>query len=255
MGTSMPTESYTPGHTQNAADFMARRTVHTHGQFFLPYLSPGMSVLDCGCGPGSISLSMAPLVAPGRVVGVDAGGSQVERAAGAAAALGMVNAEFRGADCRALPFPADSFDRVFSHALLEHLADPLTALAEWRRVLKPGGIIGVCSPDWGGFVLAPPSAALSAAVETYEALQTRNGGDVRAGRKLGAYLERAGFTGIAMSARYECYPSLPLIGEYLALQLERAGDSGAAAAFRDWSQGRGGLFAQCWISCTARRAE
>jgi hypothetical protein len=44
-------------------------------------------------------------------------------------------------------------------------------------VLKPGGVIGVCSPDWGGFVLAPPSARLSEAIEAYTSLQTRNGGD------------------------------------------------------------------------------
>src|SRR5262249_37794117 len=157
----------------------------------------------------------------GRVVGVDFGASQIERARSSAAAARAENATFQTADCYSLPFPDRAFDRAFSHALFEHLADPLCAARELCRVLKPGGVAGVCSPDWGGFVLAAPSAALSDAIQAYMSLQTRNGGDVLAGRKLGTYLEQSGFTGIQMAARYECYASLPMIGEYLALQLEK----------------------------------
>lgn len=66
-------------------------------------------------------------------------------------------------------------------------------------------------------------------------------------------LSAAGFDGCQMLARYEIYPSLTLIGEYLALQLDSAGDADSAATFRDWSQQPGGLFAQCWVSCIARK--
>lgn len=249
----MKTESYTPGHSQNATDFMSKRSVQSHGQFFLPYLSSGVSVLDCGCGPGSITLSIAALVDPGWVVGVDAGSSQIERAISAAANSGASHAEFRTEDSYALPLGDATFDRVFSHALIEHLSDPLRAVSEMFRVLKPGGYIGVCSPDWGGFVLSPPSTALTEAVDAYTSLQSRNGGDVHAGRKLGTYLKAAGFKEIHMSARYECYPSLAFIGEYLALQLEDAGDVMSAKTLREWSCAEGGMFAQCWVSCTARK--
>ncbi|ETX01186.1 MAG: hypothetical protein ETSY1_08365 [Candidatus Entotheonella factor] len=246
-------ESYTPGHSQNATDFMLKRSVQTHGQFFLPYLSPGVSVLDCGCGPGSMSLSIASLVAPGNVVGVDFGASQIESAMSAAIQAGVQNAAFRTADVYALPFENATFDRVFSHALLEHLSDPQRAVGEMFRVLKPGGYIGVCSPDWGGFVLSPPSAALTQAIDAYTTLQTRNGGDVYAGRKLGVHLQTAGFDDVQMAARYECYPSLAFIGEYLALQLEGAGEVTSATTLREWSHAEGGMFAQCWVSCTARK--
>lgn len=249
----MQTETYTPGHTQNATDFMSQRSIESHGQFFLPYLSAGVSVLDCGCGPGSISLSIASLIAPGRVAGFDAGASQIEQANADAAEAGLTNAEFRTADVYTLPFDDATFDRVFSHALIEHLAEPQRAINEMCRVLKPGGYIGVCSPDWGGFVLAPPSDALTHAIDAYTALQTRNGGDVQAGRKLGSYLQTAGCQEIQMSARYECYPSLAFIGEYLALQLEQADDVPSAQTLREWSQADGGMFAQCWVSCTARK--
>lgn len=249
----MSTERYTPGHSHNATDFMAQRTLQSHGRFFLPWLTPGCRVLDCGCGPGSITLGIAERVAPATVVGVDGGASQVERAAADAAAAGISNAQFQAADCRELPFLDASFDRVFSHALLEHLARPEQVIAELRRVLQPGGVIGVCSPDWGGFLLAPPSLELTQAVDAYKALQGANGGDVHVGRKLGQYLEGAGFAELQMSARYECYPSLTFIGEYLALQLDEAGDSGSAESFRAWSRKEGGLFAQCWVSCTAHK--
>lgn len=247
-------ESYTPGHSQNATDFMSKRSVQSHGQFFLPYLSAGVSVLDCGCGPGSMTMSLASLVAPGEVVGVDFGASQIESAIAAAVQTGCQNATFRTADVYALPFADATFDRVFSHALIEHLGDPLRAVREMWRVLKPGGYIGVCCPDWGGFVLSPPSEALSQALDAYTSLQTRNGGDVYAGRKLGLHLQAAGFSDMQMSARYECYPSLAFIGEYLALQLEQSGDLTAARTWRAWSQADGGMFAQCWVSCTARKA-
>jgi hypothetical protein len=142
---------------------------------------------------------------------------------------------------------------VFSHALLEHLTDPSRALGEFRRVLVRGGVVGVCSPDWGGFVLAPPSEALSRAVEAYTDLQARNGGDPGVGRKLGTCLAAVGFEEVSMAARFECYPSLELIGEYLALQLERVGDDRSAGVFRDWSRGAGGMFAQAWVSATGRK--
>jgi SAM-dependent methyltransferase len=251
----MKAESYTPGHSQNAADFMAKRTLESHGSFFLPYLQPGLSVLDCGCGPGSITLGIAARAAPAEVVGVDFGASQIERAAASATGAGVANLRFETADCYALPFADASFDRAFSHALMEHLRDPVRALRELNRVLKPGGIIGVCSPDWGGFMLSPPSSELARAVEAYMKLQSENGGDVRVGRKLGVHLEAAGFAAVRMSARYECYPSLDFIGEYLALQLERAGNEQSASVFRAWSRQQAGMFAQAWVSAIAVKHE
>lgn len=239
-------ETYTPGHSQNATDFMAARSLGSHGGFFTEHLESGLSVLDCGCGPGSITLGIAERVAPGQVVGVDSGFTQVELAT--ARGTGVPNASFRVADCYRLPFDDNAFDRVFSHALLEHLAEPARAVREMWRVLKPGGVVGVCSPDWGGFILSPPSPALAEAVAAYTALQSRNGGDVGVGRKLGVLLGSAGFAAARMSARYECYPSLEFVGAYLADQLERDGYVGHARTLRDWSGSSGGMFAQSWVA-------
>lgn len=94
----MPSESYTPGHSQNAVDFMAERTLESHGSFFTPYLETGVSVLDCGCGPGSITLGIAGRTVPGEVVGVDFEQSQVDRATAEAKRRGVDNVRFESLD-------------------------------------------------------------------------------------------------------------------------------------------------------------
>ncbi|MGD9724938.1 MAG: methyltransferase domain-containing protein [Nitrospiraceae bacterium] len=248
----MNAEFYTPGYSGNAVDFMSKRSLDSHGEFFSAYLAAGVSVLDCGCGPGSITFGIAERVYPGRVVGIDLSMSQVARACNMAASHSIANVTFQPADCYQLPFADGSFDRIFSHALLEHLSDPVLALRDFHRVLKPGGVLGVCSPDWNGFILSPPSPELTRAITAYATLQNRNGGDTQAGRKLAGHLAVAGFGIIHMSARYECYPSLPLIAEYLAVQLERAGDERSAETFRTWSR-NDGMFAQTWVSVVGQR--
>ncbi|HEU4326789.1 MAG TPA: methyltransferase domain-containing protein [Roseiflexaceae bacterium] len=256
-------ESYTPGHTANATSFMARRRAASHAAFLLPHLSPGMRVLDCGCGPGTISLDLAAVVAPGSFLGIDIGAGQIEQARHVAAERGLVGARFEVASVYAIPASDAAFDAALAHALLEHLAHPLDALREIRRVLRPGAVVAVCSPDWGGFIVAPDSPELQAAIGFYRRIQERSGGDTLAGRKLGGLLLEAGFAEVSVTAQYECYEDRALIAEYLAQRIERApeldralvqelADPGAvtrhAAALRAWSEQPGGLFAQAWVA-------
>jgi len=246
-------ETYTPGYSEVAAAFMVRRRLDPNGAFFLPYLQPGISVLDCGCGPGSITRDIAKQVSPGKVTGVDVNADQVAAAAREAKSQGIANVEFRQGSAYALPFADDSFDAVFSHALLEHLKEPVKAAIEFGRILKPGGMLGVCTPDWGGFLLAPPSEKLLLAFEAYKELQNRNGGDVYCGSKLGMYAEQAGFEGIVMRSRYENYDPLTVIGDFLAVNHEEAGDAKHAATWREWARRPNGMFSQAWVSCVAKK--
>lgn len=253
MTTRGGTEAYTVGYSETAIQFLDRRTLDSHGEFFVPYLQPRMRVLDCGCGPGSISLGIAGRIAPGELVGVDMDASQVELAARDALAHGMTNATFKAGSVYDLPFESNSFDAVFSHALFEHLSDPGRGAKECLRVLKPGGVIGVATPDWSGFIVQPSSPELDAALEAYKRLQKENGGDVNMGGKLAGMLVQAGFIDARMKARYENYAPLTVIGELLAVNLEYDQQHEHARALRQWQLNPTGMFAQAWVSCIARK--
>ena len=143
-------ETYTVGYSDVAVRYMTRRHAARDAAFLLPHLKPGMNLLDCGCGPGTISVGLAEAVAPGQVIGVDMNAGQVEGARTVARDRGVTNLSFEAASVYQLPFPDHSFDAAFSHALFEHLGEPLAALQEIRRVLRPGGFVCLSSPDWSG---------------------------------------------------------------------------------------------------------
>jgi len=105
----------------------------------LSVLKPGGSLLDAGCGDGAFLKLAAPLF--GRVCGTDIS----EPAVGAVRALGLeaVQGELPGP----LPFPGGTFDACVLLDVIEHIADPLAALKELRRVLKPGGRLVLSTPN------------------------------------------------------------------------------------------------------------
>jgi len=194
ISTAMPAvESYSQRANPVFEAELALRTAAEEGAFFLPHLRAGMRVLDLGCGPGSITLGLAEAVAPGEVVGVDFQPAQVAQAQALSAARGVMNVRFEVADVYRLPFPDGSFDAVFAHAVLMHLREPVRALVEMRRVLRPGGIVGVRDSDWGGRIHVPATRLL----EQWYALTVRvrqlNGGDPFMGRHHRRLLLEAGF--------------------------------------------------------------
>jgi ubiquinone/menaquinone biosynthesis C-methylase UbiE len=93
-----------------------------------------MRLLDCGCGPGTITLGLAEVVAPGQAVGIDIETSQIALAQSHAAQQGTPNIRFQTGNVYALPFAAGSFDGVFTHGLLSYLTDRVQALREMGRV-------------------------------------------------------------------------------------------------------------------------
>jgi SAM-dependent methyltransferase len=112
-------------------------------------VKPGSSVLDVGCGFGLESLRLAGIAgAGGRVTGIDRSEAFIEEARRRAKARGLA-VDFRTGDAAALPFADASFDVVRAERLLVYLDDPRRALAEMRRVAKPGGRIALIEPDLG----------------------------------------------------------------------------------------------------------
>lgn len=162
-----------------------------------------MTLLDCGCGLGTITIGLAKAVAPGEVVGVDMEASQVDIARSRAAELGLTNLRFQMGNVCELAFAGNTFDAVFAHALLEHLRHPVKALKEMDRVLKTGGIVGVRSPDFTGEVIAPSNPVLDAAIELWMKFRQYNGGNPYIGRHLRALLRKAGFRDTKASAFYD----------------------------------------------------
>lgn len=250
-------ETYTPGYSAGAVDFMARRSAERQARFLLPHLKPGQRLLDIGCGPGTITMGLAKSVAPGDVTGVDLAESQLGLARANAAKKGIENIRFISCSIYELPFPDGGFDVVFAHAVFEHLKEPVSALREIRRVLKPGGIVALRSPDWGGFIVHPFPPVLRDAMDAYRQIQTANGGDVFAGRKLGEWALAAGFRGAKWTGSFEFTEDIVSITEYLANQLEinagREGfflDAGTLAcyakAFRQLPLEPGAIFAGSW---------
>ena len=209
--------SYDAAH---AKQVVRGRTAETHATFFLPYLRPGMALLDCGCGPGSITVGLAGAVAPGEVVGFDIETSQIDLARSNAGRLGLSNVSFETASVYSLPYADGRFDAVFCHALLEHLSDPLAALKEMLRVLRTGGIVGVRSPDWAGSLIAPEDQVLEHALEVYFKYRQHSGGDPFIGRRFRALLRAAGFVETVGSASYETWGTDDAVKAILDVLLE-----------------------------------
>ena len=177
------------------------RDAATVADFLTPRLSPGISVLDCGCGPGPITLGLARAVAPGAAVGIDIEPTMIDRANALAAGSGLDNLSFQVADIYDLPFDDDSFDLVFSSAVTEHLSDPVRALRELRRVTRTGGITAVIRTDWTFPFIVPDCPEFHRFFQLFEAGFNRIGGSLNRGRYLAADMAAAGFDVVEFETR------------------------------------------------------
>jgi ubiquinone/menaquinone biosynthesis C-methylase UbiE len=186
----------------------ASRTAEKQAAFFLPYLQPRMSLLDCGCGSGSITLGLAKAVEPGQVTGVDMVEVEIDRARERSAEAKIENIHFEVGNVLRLISSDNSYDAVFSHNVLEHIPEPSKAVKEMYRVLKPGGIIGIRDINYGGHIIAPKKGVSERAIYIMESAIKEAGGHPRLGPQLGRLLHEAGFEVINMSASYDVYGDL-----------------------------------------------
>lgn len=110
-------------------------------------IPPWRAWLDVGCGAGALSRRILESSDPAEVVGVDTSEAFV---AHARAEIAEARAEFRVGDARALPAEADAFDVAVSGLVLNFVPDQPKAVAEMRRVVRPGGTVAVYVWDYGG---------------------------------------------------------------------------------------------------------
>jgi len=184
---------YTHGHHDSVLRSHRWRTAENSAAYLLPALQPGQSLLDVGCGPGTVTVDLASRVAPGAVVGLDRSEKVLDLAREEAAQAGADNVTFQVGDAYALPFPDASFDVVHAHQVLQHLTDPVAALRELRRVTRPGGVVAVRDADYSGMTWFPASPVLDEWSALYHEVTQANGAEADAGRRLHSWALAAGF--------------------------------------------------------------
>ncbi len=262
-------ERYTHGHHESVLRAHRWRTVENSAAFLLGDLAPGQRVVDVGCGPGTITEGLARMVAPGATIGVDRDAGVVAEAA--AAHAGRENLRFCVGDAYALPVDDGAADVVLFHQVLQHLADPVAALAEAGRALRPGGLVAARDADYGAFVWAPADGRLDAWRDLYRAVTRANGAQSDAGRHLATWVAEAGFADPRVTASTWTFATpeerawwgglwaervtrSDLAARALELGLAREAElASMAEAFTEWSSLPVGLFVVVHVEVVARR--
>ena len=192
--------TYTHGHHESVLRSHTWRTAENSAAYLLPHLRPALSVLDVGCGPGTITADFALLVAPGEVVGIDASAEVVAQAAASTEGSGLSNLRFEVGDLFALEYADASFDVVHLHQVLQHLGDPVAALVALRRVLAVDGVLAARDSDYSAFTWAPADPMLDRWMSLYLAVTDRNGHDACIGPRLMGHALAAGFGSVEVSS-------------------------------------------------------
>jgi SAM-dependent methyltransferase len=157
-------------------------------------VAPNSRVLDVGCGSGSMSRLIARSFPQAEVVGVDVRQQYLDFARVRAGDEGIRNLTFQNGDVFALPFADASFDLVWSKYLLQWLREPKNALAEMKRVTKPGGFVVSC--DYVGFGIEHYPIAPDVERQVQDVMAALV--DVNIGRKVAPFLISLGLRDVSV---------------------------------------------------------
>ncbi len=253
-------DRYTHGHHESVLRSHLRRTPENSASFLLAHLSPGLALLDVGCGPGNITAGLAERLVGGSVIGIDRSEEVIARAREQYPTSPPRDVTFRVGDVYELDFPDESFDIVYAHQVLQHLVRPIEALKEMRRVLRPDGLLAVRDADFGGFVWAPRNPLLDRWLDLYHQLTRRNGAEADAGRMLKGWVQAAGFQNLTVTSSTWTYESADerdwwgglwsdrLLHSDIAQQFVESGLATRSeleeisSAFRQWGEQPDGVF-------------
>ncbi|HMG41295.1 MAG TPA: methyltransferase domain-containing protein [Acidimicrobiales bacterium] len=188
----MGEDVYTHGHHDSVLRSHRWRTAENSAAYLLPHLAPGRRLLDVGCGPGTLTVDLASRVAPGAVVAVDIADDVLPEARRHAAEQGADNVELVAGDFRELGLAEGSFDVAHAHQVLQHLVDPVGALAAMARLVRPGGVVAARDGDSSAFLWAPANPGLDRWQQAYVEVTRRNRAEAAAGRYLPAWARAAG---------------------------------------------------------------
>ena len=153
--------------------------------------------MDYGCGPGFVSIGMAGMVAPGgQVHGVDINARFVADATGRAADVD--NVSFHLVQDGRIPLADGAVNRALCKNVLEYVPDLSATLAEFHRVIQPGGRLLAIDSDWGFVIVEPWGRAtterfFNAAAPAFK--------EPEIGRSLRGHLLDAGFEDVQVTVR------------------------------------------------------
>lgn len=197
--------TYTHGHHESVLRSHRWRTAENSAAYLLPHLKSGDRVLDLGCGPGTITADLAARVSPGRVTALEITDAALDLARAEIARRELTTVDFVVGDVHRLEFADDTFDVVHAHQVLQHVADPVAALREMRRVTRPGGVVAVRDSDYAAFTWYPGLPELDEWMALYQRVARGNGGEPDAGRRLLAWAHAAGLSDVTATSSTWCF--------------------------------------------------
>ncbi|TVY50829.1 putative methyltransferase C1B3.06c [Lachnellula cervina] len=180
------------------ADILEQRNAGNSSGYILPKLhsmkeqNPNLALLDIGCGPGTISSTLAKIIPDGHVTGIDKSPDIIPRARDLAEESGVKNIEFQQGDAYKLPFADGAFDITICHQMLTYLKAPWDALSEMIRVTKVGGIIAAREGDLTSECVWPELPGLVKFHKLAGDLIKGGGGTDKGGRQLLSWALKAG---------------------------------------------------------------
>ena len=224
---------YVHGHESAVLNAHATRTVDNSCAYMTGRIAPGSSILDVGCGPGTITAGLAALTDPGRVTGIDPSADAIDRARSLAQAAGATNLAFDVAALGNLDPEAERFDVVHAHQVLQHLADPVAAFKAMLALCAPGGFVAVRDADYGGMLWAPEVPGLELWREAYTVTARAAGGEPNAGRMMKGWALAAGVESPEVTASVWTYSTPEEVAWWSSSQASRVRHSTFTERLRD----------------------
>lgn len=183
--------------------------------FELLRLRPGHSVLEVGCGTGDDARLIAAEVGPtGRVIGLDVSHELIAEAERRSVALGLA-VRFEVGDAQALRFATGSFDGARIDRVLQHLLDPVQAVREMARVVRPKGRLAALEPNWETLSVASCDPDISRTVTRHRAEHSVAHGAI--GRDLKQLLVAAGCREVTAELQSFTFDDLAVADHMLSL--------------------------------------
>jgi ubiquinone/menaquinone biosynthesis C-methylase UbiE len=165
-------------------------------------LVDGMSILELGSGPGFVTEQLIALCPNSHITCVEIDPDLILHAEQYLQGKGLENHySITQGDLMAMELPNDSFDFAVARFVFQHLRDPKGALAEIRRVLKPGGKLVIHDIDIGlGEIVDPQNAEADAIEARLHESRSERGGNPRIGRQLWRFMATSGYVNMDLEA-------------------------------------------------------